>query len=165
MYSVPLSSHPLPCSLHVSPPSLILRPIHPSLPSPDCSSPYLSHTHLTPFPLRLLTSPPLILPHREHAAYDVFLSYRVNSDAHHAEKLYNMLTERYVRSHIHDHAPTLCVVSLLYHRLFDGLDATPSTVVEFSTDFNTYPYSLTHPVIPSVTNPFPPFPSFLRPNS
>ena len=28
----------------------------------------------------------------ESAAYDVFISYRVNSDAHHAEMLYNLLT-------------------------------------------------------------------------
>jgi hypothetical protein len=33
----------------------------------------------------------------EQATFDVFLSYRVNSDAHHAEKLYNMLTERGVK--------------------------------------------------------------------
>lgn len=74
------------------------------------------------FPLLVLSSPLLPLPltlslllpqlHlvREHAAYDVFLSYRVNSDAHHAEKLYNMLTERYVRTSIHVQALVHCIV-------------------------------------------------------
>jgi hypothetical protein len=94
---------------HISPHSSLspLSSLFLSLPLIHKSHP-IPHSPLSSFP------PSHISSHREHAAYDVFLSYRVNSDAHHAEKLYNMLTERYVRTHILDHAPALYVVHCFF---------------------------------------------------
>ena len=77
-----------------------------SLLSSASSHPHMNLTRIYPspslLPFTLLAFPPPPRPSpplpplslREQATFDVFLSYRVNSDAHHAEKLYNMLTER-----------------------------------------------------------------------